>query len=95
MVAAHTVIIPSNHSFDDPDKPISHQGERSQGIEIGQDVWIGCGARVLDGVSLGDGCVIGAGAVVTRSIETNCVAVGVPARVIGVRGATPAALAAP
>lgn len=86
MVAAHTVIIPSNHEFRDPDRPILRQGETSRGIVIGRDVWIGCGVRILDGVTIGDGCVIGAGAVVTRSLEPYSVALGVPARVVGSRG---------
>ncbi|HVS35913.1 MAG TPA: acyltransferase [Gemmataceae bacterium] len=86
MIAAHTVIIPSNHRFDDPHRPIGQQGETSLGITIGQDVWIGCGVRILDGVEIGDGCVIGAGAVVTGSIPPGTVAVGVPARVIKSRG---------
>lgn len=86
LIAAHTVIIPSNHSFDDPALPIIQQGETSLGITIGQDVWIGCGVRILDGVTIGDGCVIGAGAVVTRSLEPHSVAVGVPARPIAARG---------
>ena len=87
MIAAHTVIIPSNHCFEDPALPIVRQGQSSLGIAIGDDVWIGCGARILDGVSIGDGCVIGAGAVVTRSLDPFSIAAGVPARVIGARGA--------
>jgi acetyltransferase-like isoleucine patch superfamily enzyme len=87
MIAAHCVLIPGNHRFDDTDKPIRQQGESSKGITIGQDVWIGSGTQVLDGVTIGDGCVIGAGAVVNRSIEPYQVAAGVPARVIRTRGA--------
>jgi len=86
LIAAHTVIIPSNHCFDDPGLPIMRQGMVSLGIAIGQDVWIGCGARILDGVTIGDGCVVGAGAVVTRSLGPNSVAVGVPARIVRTRG---------
>jgi acetyltransferase-like isoleucine patch superfamily enzyme len=87
MVGAHSVIIPSNHCFDDPGLPINQQGEISRGIKIGDGAWIGCGVRILDGVNIGDRCVIGAGAVVSRSIYTRSIAVGVPARVIGVGGA--------
>ena len=86
LIAAHSVLIPGNHRFTDPKEPIRNQGVASVGITIGKDVWIGCGARILDGVNIGDGCVIGAGAVVNRSIEANSIAVGVPARVIGRRG---------
>jgi acetyltransferase-like isoleucine patch superfamily enzyme len=86
MIAAHTVIIPSNHGFSDPDRKISSQPLTKFGITIGEDVWIGCGVRILDGVSIGRGCVIGAGAVVTKSLPNYSIAVGVPARVIGSRG---------
>jgi acetyltransferase-like isoleucine patch superfamily enzyme len=86
MIAAHCVLIPSNHRFDDPASPIRRQGASSQGIRIGRDVWLGAGVKILDGVSLGDGCVIGAGAVVNRNLDPNSIAVGVPARVIATRG---------
>ena len=57
----------------------------SQPVAIGSDVWIGYGAIVLSGVSIGDSSVIGAGAVVTRDVPANSIAVGNPARVIGSR----------
>ncbi|MDB4240817.1 acyltransferase [Yoonia sp.] len=84
-IASHTVIVPSNHVFSDPDIPIKDQGLRQEGIVIEDDVWIGAGVRVLDGVVLGKGCVVGAGAVVTRSVEPLTVVGGVPAKQIGTR----------
>jgi acetyltransferase-like isoleucine patch superfamily enzyme len=51
-------------------------------ICIGNDVYIGVNAVILPGVTIGNRCIIGAGAVVTRSIPDNSVAVGVPARVV-------------
>ena len=51
-------------------------------IEIQDDVWVGAGAIILPGVTLGRRCVVGAGSVVTRSVPANCIAVGNPARVI-------------
>jgi acetyltransferase-like isoleucine patch superfamily enzyme len=86
LIAAHTVIVPMNHIFAQPDVPISQQGVTRKGIAIGEDVWIGCGARILDGVHIGDGAVIGAGAVVTKSVPAYVVALGVPAKVVGQRG---------
>lgn len=69
-------------------RPIREQAVRSRGIDVGEDVWIGAGAKITDGVRLEAGAVIGAGAVVTRSVPENAIAVGVPARVVGRRTAS-------
>jgi acetyltransferase-like isoleucine patch superfamily enzyme len=71
-----------NHQFEDPLSTIWQQGVNYQGIIIDDDVWIGSQVVILDGVRIGRGCVIGAGSVVTKSIEPWSVAVGVPASVI-------------
>lgn len=52
---------------------------------IGSDVWLGYGAIVLSGVSIGDSTVVSAGAVVTRDVPSNLIVAGVPARVVGTR----------
>jgi len=85
MIAAHCVIIPSNHGIEVCETSMRMQPLRKVGIEIGRDCWLGTGVKVLDGVTLGDGCVIGAGAVVTRSVPQKAIAMGVPARVTGMR----------
>lgn len=85
-IAAHTVIIPASHVFEDPDRPITRQGLTKKGICIGRDVWIACGCRILDGVKIGDGSVIAAGAVVNRDVAPFSVVGGVPAKVIKMRG---------
>jgi acetyltransferase-like isoleucine patch superfamily enzyme len=56
---------------------------------IGAGAWLGAGAKVLDGVSIGDRAVIGAGAVVRDAVPDAAVAVGVPARIVGQRDAAP------
>lgn len=56
--------------------------EKSKPIHIGNHVWIGRSSIILKGVSIGDGAIIGAGSMVTRSIPPGCLAVGNPARVI-------------
>lgn len=54
---------------------------RAQSVIIGNDVWFGTGAIILSGVKIGDGSIIGAGAVVTRDVPPYAIAVGVPAKV--------------
>lgn len=57
----------------------------SIGVTIEDDVWMGTGVIVLDGVHVAEGCVIGAGAIVTKDTEPYSIYVGVPARKIGAR----------
>ena len=54
----------------------------NQPIRIGRNVWIGAGAIVLPGVTIGDGTVVGAGSVVTKDLPENVVAVGNPCRIL-------------
>lgn len=84
-IAAHTVIVPADHIFSDPDKFIFEQGESRLGITIEDDVWLGAGVRVLDGVNIKKGTVVGASAVVTKSTEPFGVYVGIPAKKISSR----------
>jgi virginiamycin A acetyltransferase len=69
-----------SHAFEDMDTPIREQGVGVRRICVGSDVWVGTKAIVME--SVGDGCVIGAGSVVTKPVEPYSVAVGNPARVI-------------
>jgi acetyltransferase-like isoleucine patch superfamily enzyme len=82
MIASHCSMYANNHSFDDLARPINSQPLTVKGITIEDDCWLGTGVRVLDGVTIGTGSVIGAGAVVSRDIPPYSVAIGVPARVI-------------
>lgn len=74
-----------NHEFHDKSKMICEQGVTNQGIEVGDDVWIGAGAVILDGVKIGNGCVIGANTLVNKDIPDYSIAVGNPVRIIGER----------
>jgi len=85
MIASHTGIYANNHNFDDLTCPIVLQGVTTEGIVIEDDCWLGTGVKVMDGVTIGRGSVIGAGAVVTKDIPPYSVAVGVPAKVISRR----------
>jgi len=84
-IGSHTVVISGNPSYERLDIPMKRQIGSTQGITIGDDVWIGVGARITDGVKIGSGCVIGAGAVVIKDVPDYAIAAGVPARIIGRR----------
>jgi acetyltransferase-like isoleucine patch superfamily enzyme len=71
-----------NHAFDDPSRPFVDQGITAQGITVEDDVWIGSGAILTDGISIGRGSVVAAGSVVTRDVAPYTVVAGTPARFI-------------
>jgi acetyltransferase-like isoleucine patch superfamily enzyme len=74
-----------DHNFARLDVPTRDQGASVSDVAIGSNVWLGSKVTVLRGVTIGDNAVVGAGAVVTRDIPENAVAVGVPARVLRYR----------
>lgn len=84
-IAAHTVIIPANHIYDDSAVPIAKQGLTLQGIEMGNDIWVGAGCRILDGVTVADGAILAAGSVVNKSVGRGAIMGGVPAKVLKYR----------
>lgn len=65
--------------------PFREQPKREADVVVGDDVWLGTRVIVTAGVTIGDGCIVGAGAVVTKSLPPNSIAAGVPARVISTR----------
>jgi acetyltransferase-like isoleucine patch superfamily enzyme len=77
---------PENHVDASLELPIRLQGVTRKGIKIGRNCWLGAKVTILDGVTLGDGCIVAAGAVVTQSFPPNAVVAGVPARVLRIRG---------
>ena len=79
-ISSHVKLITGSHDIDDPDYTADFLP-----IHIGHHVWIGTGAMVLQGVKIGDGAVVAAGAVVTKDVEPWTVAGGIPARKIGTR----------
>ncbi len=72
--------------------PFREQPKRECDITIGSDVWLGTRVVVTAGVTIGDGCIVGAGAVVTRDLPSDSIAVGIPARVISARTPEPLTL---
>lgn len=83
-LAAYASLYAFNHGLA-YDQPVREQPVTSQGIRLGDDVWLGANVGIVDGVTLGDGVVVGMGAVVTRSAPANAVLAGNPARQIGWR----------
>jgi acetyltransferase-like isoleucine patch superfamily enzyme len=84
-IAAHTVIVSANHNYVDKLVPIRKQGCSKKGIIIKDDVWIGAGVQVLDGVTINKGAVVGAGSVINSEVPEYALCVGVPAKVIKFR----------
>jgi phosphonate metabolism protein (transferase hexapeptide repeat family) len=100
-VASHVRINPGNHPLDrvalnhftyrssayglgEDDRDV-FDWRRSKRVTLGHDVWIGHGAIVLPGVSLGTGSAVGAGSVVTKDVPAFAVVVGNPARILRFR----------
>ena len=82
-------ILAVNHRFGDRNRSFIEQGITARGIEIEDDVWIGSGAIITDGVSIHKGAVIAAGAVVVQDVPAYTLVGGVPARVIRELDGTP------
>lgn len=80
VIASHVLLITADHDINDPGF-----GGRLGSIEIGDRAWIGSRAMILKGVSLGEGAVVAAGAVVTGDVPPWTVVAGVPARAVGSR----------
>ncbi|ADV48886.1 dTDP-glucose 4,6-dehydratase [Cellulophaga algicola DSM 14237] len=74
-------VFSENHRFDGIGN-INQQGETRIGVEIKDNCWLGSGAIVLDGVTLGSKTVVAAGSVVTKSFNGNCIIGGIPAKII-------------
>jgi acetyltransferase-like isoleucine patch superfamily enzyme len=86
LLANDVQLVCGNHTFARRDIPIRSQPTVERPIVIGDDVWLGASAIVLGGVTVGNGSVVAAGAVVTRDLPPYSIARGVPAEIVGVRG---------
>lgn len=86
IIGPGVIINSGMHNYQSNDVLIRDQGHRILPINIENDVWIGANVVIMPGVTIGEGSIIGAGAIVTSSIPAYSVAVGVPAKVIKKRG---------
>ena len=71
-----------NHNFSDTNKRIDEQGVSTNQVTIEDDVWVGANAVILPGVTIGEHCVVAAGAIVTKDVPPHSLVAGVPAKVI-------------
>lgn len=81
-LAQGIVVTALNHNFTDCTKRIDEQGVSTAKVTIGNDVWIGANVTVLPGVTIGNHCVVAAGAVVTKDVPPYSLAGGVPAKIL-------------
>lgn len=85
LFAAFVQITDATHGKDDPGVLIKHAPITGSPVTIGKNVWFGSGAIVLQGVTIGDGAVVGAKALVNKSVPPRAIVVGIPAKLIGTR----------
>ena len=85
VIADRVMLIDFDHGMVEVERPIRLQGIYKRDVRVGNNVWIGYGACILRGVTVGDNAVIGTNAVVTEDVPDNAVVGGVPARVIRMR----------
>lgn len=81
-IAHGASILTFNHTWNDESLPIKYNPVEFSEVVIEDDVWIGCGVRVMPGVKIGSRSVIAAGAVVTKDVPAGCIVGGVPAKVL-------------
>src|SRR4051795_11588615 len=85
VIADRVMLIDFDHGVVEVERPIRHQGIYKRDVNVGSNCWIGYGACILRGVTVGDNTVIGSNTVVTKDLPANAVAGGTPARVLRMR----------
>jgi acetyltransferase-like isoleucine patch superfamily enzyme len=85
VIADRVMFIDFDHGVVEVERPVRLQGIYKRDVNVGNNVWIGYGACILRGVTVGDNAVIGTNSVVTKDVPPNAVVGGLPARVIRMR----------
>jgi acetyltransferase-like isoleucine patch superfamily enzyme len=85
MISQAVTIRDTDHNFESLETPMNVQGMKTAAVHIEDDVWIGHGAIILKGVSVGEGAVVAAGAVVAKDVPKFAIVAGLPARVVKYR----------
>jgi len=87
IVADRVMLIDFDHGVVEVDRPIREQGIYKRDVRVGNNVWIGYGACILRGATVGDNAIVGTSTVVTKNVPDNAVVAGVPAQVLRMRDA--------
>jgi acetyltransferase-like isoleucine patch superfamily enzyme len=85
IIADRTMMIDFDHGTAEVERAVREQGIYKRDVRVGHNVWIGYGACILRGVTVGDNAVVGTSAVVTGDVPEDAVVGGVPARVLRMR----------
>jgi acetyltransferase-like isoleucine patch superfamily enzyme len=85
VIADRAMFIDFDHGVVEVERPIRLQGIYKRDVVVGSNVWIGYGACILRGVTVGDNSIVGTNSVVTKDVPANAVVAGIPARVIRMR----------
>jgi acetyltransferase-like isoleucine patch superfamily enzyme len=82
LVGAYSYFVGGGHKSDRIDIPMIDQGREAKGITLKDDVWVGAGVKVLDGLTVNESSILGTGAVVTKDVPMYAIVGGIPAKVI-------------
>ena len=85
IVADRVMLIDFDHGVVEEDRPVRLQGIYKRDVNVGHNCWIGYGACILRGATIGDNAIVGTSTVVTKDVPPNAVAGGVPARILRMR----------
>ncbi|MFD2516574.1 acyltransferase [Salinimicrobium flavum] len=81
-IAHSSSLISANHTWELVKTPIKYNPLIKKGIIIKDDVWVGCGVRILDGVNIEERTVVAAGSILNKNFPGECVVGGVPAKIL-------------
>lgn len=81
-IAHNASILTTNHAWDNPEVPIKYNPIKKRPVKICDDCWIGCGARIMPGITIGKRSVVAAGAVVTKDVSSHTIVAGLPAKLL-------------
>jgi acetyltransferase-like isoleucine patch superfamily enzyme len=87
IVADRVMLIDFDHGVVEVDRPIREQGIYKRDVRVGNNVWMGYGACILRGATVGDNAIVGTSTVVTKDVPDNAVVAGVPAQLLRMRDA--------